>query len=113
MISQPGDVAVVVVHELDDYVRDCDTGEPGTQRTPKSTSTSRYLTPTSSPPSTGRSQRTEFGDRVIERAAGNTLQAIADRLNAQGTTTRTGRSWSPAFVRKVTLQDAGHEEMVA
>jgi len=62
---------------------------------------------------TGRSQRAEFWDRVIEQAGGNTLQALADRLNAEGTTTPTGRSWSPALVRKVTLPDAGHEEMVA
>jgi DNA invertase Pin-like site-specific DNA recombinase len=40
-----------------------------------------------------------------ERAAGATLQAIADRLNAAGTLTPTGRSWSAALVRKVTMQD--------
>jgi DNA invertase Pin-like site-specific DNA recombinase len=61
-----------------------------------------------------RSLDPAVADRIrAERAAGNTLQAIADRLNAEGTATPTGRSWSPALVRKVTLQDAGHEEMVA
>jgi DNA invertase Pin-like site-specific DNA recombinase len=40
------------------------------------------------------------------RTAGETLQAIADRLNAAGRTTPTGRPWSPALVRKVTLQAA-------
>ena len=49
----------------------------------------------------------ELGDRIrSERTAGTTLQAIADRLNAEGITTPTGRSWSPALVRRVTLQDA-------
>jgi hypothetical protein len=33
MISQPGNVALVVVHELDDHVRDCGTGGPGTGTT--------------------------------------------------------------------------------
>lgn len=40
------------------------------------------------------------------RAAGATLQAIADGLNSDGITTPTGRSWSPALVRKITLQAA-------
>lgn len=39
-----------------------------------------------------------------ERAAGRTLQAIADMLNNAGRTTPTGRSWSPALVRKITMQ---------
>ena len=39
MISKPGDVAVVVVHELDDHVHDCCTGGPGTRRTPRWPST--------------------------------------------------------------------------
>ncbi len=39
-----------------------------------------------------------------ERSEGFTLQAIADRLNSAGTTTPTGRLWSPALVRKVSLQ---------
>lgn len=39
------------------------------------------------------------------RDAGATFQAIADALNAEGTTTPTGRQWSPALVRKVALQD--------
>jgi len=38
------------------------------------------------------------------RASGETLQSIADRLNDQGTTTPTGRVWSAALVRKVSLQ---------
>ncbi len=47
-----------------------------------------------------------LADRIrAERDTGATLQAIADRLNAAGTTTPTGRSWSPALVRKVTLQE--------
>lgn len=41
-----------------------------------------------------------------ERSSGHTLQAIADRLNSAGTTTPTGRLWSPALVRKVALQAA-------
>ena len=49
---------------------------------------------------------TALGDRIrTERAAGATLQAIADGLNADGFTTPTGRSWSPALVRRVTLQE--------
>jgi DNA invertase Pin-like site-specific DNA recombinase len=40
------------------------------------------------------------------RASGATLQAIAADLNISGIKTPTGRSWSPALVRKVTLQDA-------
>lgn len=35
------------------------------------------------------------------RAEGQTLQAIADRLNAQGQTTRRGRSWNPVQVSRV------------
>jgi DNA invertase Pin-like site-specific DNA recombinase len=38
------------------------------------------------------------------RASGETLQAIADQLNSQGTTTPTGRVWSATLVRKVSLQ---------
>lgn len=38
------------------------------------------------------------------RASGETLQAVASRLNAEGTTTPTGRPWSPTLVRKVSLQ---------
>jgi DNA invertase Pin-like site-specific DNA recombinase len=41
-----------------------------------------------------------------DRAAGRTLQAIADELNHGGITTPTGRRWSPALVRQVTLQSA-------
>lgn len=47
------------------------------------------------------------------RADGATLQGIADELNAQGTATATGRRWSPALVRKVTLQDPEPSERVA
>ena len=54
-----------------------------------------------------------LNDTRAERASGSTLPAIADRLNAHSTTTPTGRTWSPGWVRKVTLQDAAHEEMVA
>jgi DNA invertase Pin-like site-specific DNA recombinase len=55
----------------------------------------------------GRPRQVEaaLGVRVrAERASGATLQAIADGLNAEGITTPTGRSWSPALVRRVTLQ---------
>jgi len=40
-----------------------------------------------------------------ERRAGATLQAIANGLNTSGILTATGRSWSPALVRKVALQE--------
>jgi len=47
----------------------------------------------------------EVADRIRRlRADGSTLQSIADGLNAEGVTTPTGRPWSPALVRKVTLQ---------
>jgi DNA invertase Pin-like site-specific DNA recombinase len=39
-----------------------------------------------------------------ERSAGDTLQAIADRLNIESITTPTGRPWSPALIRKVALR---------
>lgn len=45
-------------------------------------------------------------DIRAQRAAGMTLQGIADRLNAAGTLTPTGRPWTPTLVRKVTLQAA-------
>ena len=49
----------------------------------------------------------DLADRIrSERADGSTLQAIADRLNAERKCTPTGRPWSPALVRKVTLQEA-------
>jgi DNA invertase Pin-like site-specific DNA recombinase len=38
------------------------------------------------------------------RAEGVTLQAIADELNSEGVATPSGRTWSPALVRKVSLQ---------
>lgn len=47
----------------------------------------------------------EVADRIrIRRAEGATLQLIADELNADSVTTPSGRTWSPALVRKVTLQ---------
>jgi DNA invertase Pin-like site-specific DNA recombinase len=46
-------------------------------------------------------------DRIrAERAAGRTLQAIADGLNGEGISTPTGRQWTHATVRKVSLQEA-------
>jgi DNA invertase Pin-like site-specific DNA recombinase len=47
-----------------------------------------------------------------ERDLGETYQAIADCLNAEGTTTPTGRLWSPALIRKVALQDPADQGMV-
>lgn len=41
-----------------------------------------------------------------QRTRGRTLQAIANDLNDAGIKTATGRTWSPALVRKVTLQPA-------
>ncbi len=38
------------------------------------------------------------------REAGMTLQGVADTLNAQGTTTATGRAWTLGMVRKVLAQ---------
>lgn len=41
-------------------------------------------------------------DRIIaERAEGRTLQAIADRLNAEGIATATGREWRRSTIDKV------------
>jgi DNA invertase Pin-like site-specific DNA recombinase len=49
----------------------------------------------------------EIAERIrSERNANRTLQAIADGLNAERITTPTGKEWSPALVRKITLQDA-------
>jgi DNA invertase Pin-like site-specific DNA recombinase len=39
-----------------------------------------------------------------QRVAGATLRAIAETLNAEGIKTPTGRDWSPALVRKVSLR---------
>jgi DNA invertase Pin-like site-specific DNA recombinase len=48
-------------------------------------------------------------DRIrSRRAKGATLQAIADELNIDAVTTPSGRTWSPALVRKVTLQEPSH-----
>jgi DNA invertase Pin-like site-specific DNA recombinase len=47
----------------------------------------------------------EVADRIrSQRSAGLTLQAIADGLNGESITTPSGGSWSPALVRKITLQ---------
>ncbi len=48
----------------------------------------------------------QVAERIRERREqGSTLQAIAEELNAEGTSTPTGRTWSPALVRKVVLQE--------
>ena len=53
-----------------------------------------------------RSLDPAIGDRIrSRRAKGETLQAIADELNADGIGTPSGRTWSPALVRKVALQE--------
>ena len=44
-----------------------------------------------------------------ERTSGSTLQAVADRLNAEGTTHRAGEAWNPTLVRKVALQADRHD----
>jgi len=44
-----------------------------------------------------------------ERSAGSTLQAIAERLNAEQVRTPTGREWTPATIRKITLQAPADE----
>ncbi len=47
----------------------------------------------------------KLADRIREeRRDGATFRAIADRLNDEGVLTATGRMWSPASIRKVTLQ---------
>ena len=38
---------------------------------------------------------------VTLRSEGLSLQAVADRLNSEGHTTRTGASWSPVQVKRV------------
>lgn len=43
---------------------------------------------------------------LTRRGEGATLQAIADELNEAGTLTPTGRQWSPALVRKITMRAA-------
>lgn len=53
-----------------------------------------------------RSLNPVVADRIrSRRAEGATLQVIADELNDDTITTPSGRSWSPALVRKVTLQE--------
>ena len=48
----------------------------------------------------------EIAERIrTERRDGRTLQAIANGLNAEQIATPTGKSWSPALVRKITLQE--------
>lgn len=39
------------------------------------------------------------------RGKGATLQMVADELNADGIGTPSGRTWSPALVRKITFQE--------
>jgi DNA invertase Pin-like site-specific DNA recombinase len=52
-----------------------------------------------------RSLKPVVADRIrVRRAEGATLQVIADELNDDTITTPSGRAWSPALVRKVTLQ---------
>lgn len=48
-----------------------------------------------------------------ERDAGSTLQAIADRLNAEAVTTPSGRAWSATLVRKITVQDPSDQGQAA
>ena len=46
-----------------------------------------------------------IADRIrTRRSEGLTLQAIADDLNSKAIVTPTGKHWSPALVRKVTIQ---------
>jgi DNA invertase Pin-like site-specific DNA recombinase len=48
-----------------------------------------------------------IADRIrSRRLKGATLQAIADELNGDGIATPSGHIWSPALVRKVTLQES-------
>ena len=52
-----------------------------------------------------RSLDPTIADRIrSRRSEGSTLQAIADELNTNTVRTPSGRLWSPALVRKVTLQ---------
>jgi DNA invertase Pin-like site-specific DNA recombinase len=52
-----------------------------------------------------RSLDPAVADRIrFRRAEGATLQRIADELNADDVATSSGRTWSPALVRKVALQ---------
>lgn len=49
----------------------------------------------------------QLADRIrTRRSAGATLAAVADELNREGVTTPTGRTWSPALVRKVAIRAA-------
>ena len=57
----------------------------------------------------GRPRRLDpvIADRIrSRRKGGETFQGIADELNARTITTPSGRSWSPALVRKITLQES-------
>jgi DNA invertase Pin-like site-specific DNA recombinase len=48
----------------------------------------------------------EVAQRIqAERQAGRTLQAIANGLNDESIRTPSGKIWSPALVRKITLQE--------
>jgi DNA invertase Pin-like site-specific DNA recombinase len=52
-----------------------------------------------------RSLEPVIAERIrSRRRKGASLQAISDELNAKGITTPSGRHWSPALVRKITLQ---------
>jgi DNA invertase Pin-like site-specific DNA recombinase len=55
-----------------------------------------------------------IADRIrTRRSEGATLQAIADELNADAIGTPSGRAWSPALVRKVTLQEPRIAELTS
>jgi len=61
-----------------------------------------------------RSLDPSVADRIRSRRAdGATLQSIADDLNSEGITTPSGRTWSPALVRKVTLQESAQSQALA
>lgn len=47
------------------------------------------------------------------RAKGETFQAIADELNSDAIRTPSGRAWSPALVRKVSLQEPRSAEVTS
>lgn len=50
-------------------------------------------------------------DRIrTRRRDGLTLAAIAAELNDEGTLTPTGRQWSPALVRKITMQQPAQQQ---
>ena len=64
----------------------------------------------------GRPRRLDpvIADRIrSRRSEGATLQAIANELNLDAITTPTRRSWSPALVRKITLQETRDGELAS